>query len=302
MKLVAIGLGYCARHFVRTRGLAAATLGTTREPAQAARLSSEGFRVAYCDGAACDPAIPAALEACEAMLVSAAPQASGDPILQAFADNLRSAPRLERLIYLSSVGVYGDRAGDWVNEDAELRPANERSRERVEAEAAWHRFGEVNGKRVFVLRLAGIYGPGRNALTAVAEGKARRIVKPGQVFNRIHVEDVARAVEAALYSPRAGGVWNVSDDEPSAPGEPIAFAASLLGLPPPPEIAFEDAELSPMARSFWGESKRVSNARLKRELGVALAYPTFREGLQALRQSGEGRRRSLDEEEGQARP
>ena len=288
MTILAVGLGYCAERFVRTRGLFATTLGTTRDRARLDCLSRAGFRMAFWDGLECDAAVAAAVHGCEAMIVSAAPDIAGDPVLAAFRPALLAARRVTRVVYLSTIGVYGDYAGAWVDEAAALAPTNARSRARVQAEGDWLAFGQETGARVHILRLAGIYGPGRNALAAAARGDAKRIVKLGQVFNRIHVEDVARAIEAALASSAPGGVWNVADDEPSAPAAPIAYAAELLGLPPPPEIAFEDAQMSPMARSFWGESKRVSNARLKQILGVSLAYPTYREGLRALFESGEG--------------
>jgi nucleoside-diphosphate-sugar epimerase len=289
MKIVAIGLGYCARHFTATRGLASATLGTTRNRAQVEALRRLGFRAAFCDEADCDPEVRAGLIDCDALLVSAAPDENGDPVLCAFGAEIGAAAALRRIVYLSTVGVYGDHAGRWIEEDAEARPTSARSDSRLAAEDAWRRIGQERGARVHILRLAGIYGPGRNPLAALARGEARRIVKPGQVFNRVHVEDVARAIEAALASGAPSGVWNVADDEPTAPDEPIRFAAALLGLSPPPEIPFAEAAMTPMARSFWGECKRVANRRLKAELGVRLAYPTFREGLQALFAAGEGR-------------
>ena len=288
MSLLAIGLGYCARHFVRSRGLAATTLGTTRERSQIHALTTQGFHAAFCKDSECDSVVDAAISDCEALLVSAAPQAGVDPVVGAFGDRLRASRRLRRVVYLSSLGVYGDHQGAWVDEDSALRPNNARSRARANAEAEWLDFQRGTQADVHILRLAGIYGPGRNALEAVARGEARRIVKPGQIFNRIHVEDIARAIEAALRGAAPGAIWNVTDDEPGPPGDPIAYAADLLGAPPPPEIPFEAAEMSAMARSFWGENKRVSNARLKNALGVRLAYPTFREGLRALFEAGEG--------------
>jgi nucleoside-diphosphate-sugar epimerase len=189
---------------------------------------------------------------------------------------------LEWIGYLSTTGVYGDRAGGWVDETAELRPVNARSRWRVEAEAAW----AASGLPVEIFRLAGIYGPGRSAFDRLREGRAQRIVKQGQIFSRIHVDDIAAALAASIAAPRPAVVWNLADDEPAPPEDVIAYAAELLGLPVPPAIPFEEAELSPMARSFYAESKRVSNRRLRETLGVALAHPTYREGLRAILAAG----------------
>jgi nucleoside-diphosphate-sugar epimerase len=184
--------------------------------------------------------------------------------------------------YLSTTGVYGDRAGGWVDEDSELRPVNARSRWRVEAERAW----AESGLPVEIFRLAGIYGPGRSAFDRLREGRAQRIVKEGQLFSRIHVDDIAAALAASIATPRPGAVWNLADDEPAPPEDVIEHAARLLGLPVPPAIPFETAELTPMARSFYAESKRVSNRRLRETLGVALAHPTYREGLAAILAAG----------------
>ena len=187
------------------------------------------------------------------------------------------------MVYLSTVGVYGDHAGAWVDETTPPQPELGRGRERLAAEQAWQDFGAQHGVAVAILRLAGIYGPGQNALVQVASGKARRVVKPGQVFNRIHVGDIAQAIDAAFSRARPA-IFNVADDEPTPAGDPIVFAAKLLGREPPPEIAFEDAapSMSPMALSFWQDCRRVRNDKLKRELGVTLRYPTYREGLRAL--------------------
>jgi nucleoside-diphosphate-sugar epimerase len=184
---------------------------------------------------------------------------------------------------LSTVGVYGDHGGAWVDEESTPQPDSDRGRERLAVEHAWQKFGQRSRAAVAILRLAGIYGPGRNAFVQIARGDARRIVKPGQVFNRIHVGDIAQAIDAA-FARAAAGIFNVADDEPSPAGDPIVFAAQLLGLEPPPEIAFAEAapSMSPMGLSFWQECRRVRNGKLKRELGVSLLYPTYREGLRAL--------------------
>jgi nucleoside-diphosphate-sugar epimerase len=184
--------------------------------------------------------------------------------------------------YLSTVGVYGDRKGRWVDESTSPKPNSERTEARVEAERAWLEFGEQTGMRVQVFRLAGIYGPGRSVFDKLNAGTARRIRKDGQVFSRIHVEDIANVLEASIAHPNGGAIYNVADDEPAAPDEVVAYAAKLIGVQPPPEIAFEEADLSPMARSFYEGSRRILNARIKSELGVRLRYPTYREGLASL--------------------
>ena len=217
------------------------------------------------------------------LLVSVPPGTSGDPVLRTFGPQI-AASELKRIVYLSTIGVYADHAGDWIDETAAMS-GDGRRRLRIDAEAAWL---ALTGDRTTSLRLAGIYGPGRNALRNLQAGTARRIVKPGQVFNRIHVEDIARAIDAAFASDHAG-VWNVCDDEPGPPQDVIAHAASLMGVTPPPDVPFETAEMSPMARSFYATNNRVSNARLKHELGIKLTYPTYRDGLAALWQAGDGR-------------
>jgi nucleoside-diphosphate-sugar epimerase len=192
--------------------------------------------------------------------------------------------------YLSTVGVYGDHQGAWVDEMTECRPVSERSVERLMAEKAWTAFGGTHHVPIAILRLSGIYGPGNNALVNVARGTARRIIKPGQVFNRIHVEDIAQAVLAS-FDKRYAGIVNVTDDEPAPAQDVVAFAAELLGLSVPPDIPFEDSGLSEMGRSFYGECKRVSNKRLKGELSVNLRHPNFTLALRALAAGGDGRQR-----------
>ena len=229
-----------------------------------------------------EDAIARDLASSDAVLVSIPPGAAGDPVLAAFGETIAAAPHLRWIGYLSTIGVYGDHAGGWVDEATPPRPVSARSRERVAAEEAWASLGRASGKAVQVFRLAGIYGPGRSALDKLADGTAKRLVKPGQVFNRIHVDDIAAVLAASLDRPRAGAIYNVTDDEPAAAQDVVAHAAELAGVPPPPEIPFEEAELTPMARSFYGENKRVRNALIRDELGVRLAYPTYREGLAAI--------------------
>jgi nucleoside-diphosphate-sugar epimerase len=295
MKLVVFGLGYTSLALVhRHRSMFTAVGGTVRSLAKAARLRhapplGEDVVARQFEGAIVDPAIAGDLAEADALLVSVPPDAAGDPVLRAFAPVIGAAPRLAWIGYLSTVGVYGDHGGGWVDETSPLRPASDRSRRRVAVEEAWLAFGQTRGLAVHIFRLAGIYGPHRNALANLADGTARRIVKPGQVFNRIHVDDIANVLAASLARPSPGAIYNVSDDEPALPQDVVAYAARLLGLEPPPDIPFDDAPLSPLGRSFYGENKRVSNRRIRDEL-VGLAYPTYREGLAALAAMGEGRR------------
>jgi nucleoside-diphosphate-sugar epimerase len=191
---------------------------------------------------------------------------------------LRRAPNAAWIAYLSTTGVYGDHGGGWVTEESPLAPNTERGARRLAAERQWLALPQP----AHLFRLAGIYGPGRNQLLTVVDGTARRIIKPGQVFSRIHVDDIAATLEASIASPNPGRAYNVCDDEPCPPQDVVAYAAKLLGKPVPPDIAFVDAALSPMARSFYADSKRVSNRRIREELGVKLLYPTYREGLKAL--------------------
>ncbi|MEZ5851441.1 MAG: SDR family oxidoreductase [Hyphomicrobiaceae bacterium] len=281
--LLCLGLGYSAR-MVATRlareGWRIA--GTAREAGGLDRIADAGWRALPFDAAAPSPALAAALRAATHVLVSIPPDAAGDPVLRCHGDDLRQAAGLCWIGYLSTVGVYGDHAGGWVDEATPPAPVSQRSRWRVAAEAEWLAAGAACAVPVQVFRLAGIYGPGRSAIDSLRAGTARRIVKPGQVFNRIHVEDIATTVLAGMAHPEATGLFNVTDDEPAPPQDVVAFAASLLGVPPPPEMPFETAELSPMARSFYGETKRVANGRIKRALGVTLRYPSYREGLAAI--------------------
>jgi nucleoside-diphosphate-sugar epimerase len=218
------------------------------------------------------------------------PGAHGDPVLKQLGAALARRRPLRSIVYLSTIGVYGDRGGEWVDETSEARPGSPRSHARLAAEHAWQELAGKDDRAVAILRLAGIYGPGRSALVNLVNGTAKRIVKPGQVFNRIHVADIARAIDAC-FAKNADGVFNVADDEPAPPQDVIAFAAALLGVTPPPEIPFAQARatMSPMAQSFYAENRRVRNDKLKRELGVQLEYPTYCEGLRALFAAGDGR-------------
>jgi nucleoside-diphosphate-sugar epimerase len=285
--LLCFGLGYSAEHFVAAYGDGFERIvGTVRGAERAAVLNahfSGRLKALVFDGKSPTPELHHAIAEAEAALISIPQDEHGDPVLRTFANEFARARRLSALVYLSTVGVYGDHRGEWVDEDTPADPVAPRARNRRAAEQAWQDFGKSRGIAVAVLRLAGIYGPGRNAFTRLARGDARRIVRPGQVFTRIHVDDIAQAIDAAL-AQHALGIFNVADDEPAPPGDPLTFAASLLGVPPPPEIPYEQAapSMSPMAISFWQECRRVKNDKLKRELGVSLRFPTYREGLLAL--------------------
>jgi len=285
--LLCFGLGYSAEHFIGRFGTRFERIvGTVRGAERAAsRNVSAGDRLTVLpfDGVTPTAELERAIGTADAALISIPQTEAGDPVLAAFGETLARAANLQSVVYLSTVGVYGDRGGAWVDEDTPPQPDSIRGHHRLTAERGWHQLGAQTGAAVAILRLAGIYGPGRNALTQIARGTARRIVKPDQVFNRIHVADIAQAVEAA-FARKAAGIFNVADDEPGPPGDPIVFAARLLRREPPPEVAFADAapSLSPMALSFWQECRRVRNDKLKRELGVKLIYPTYREGLRAL--------------------
>jgi nucleoside-diphosphate-sugar epimerase len=285
--LICFGLGYSAQHFVEIFGQKFdRVVGTVRDTERAAALNaqpSERLKALIFDGNSATPELRSAIAEADAALVSVPPVDNGDPVLRACGDVLAHAQRLRGVVYLSTIGVYGDHGGAWVDETTPPQPGAARSRERLAAEQAWIDFGARRGIAVVILRLAGIYGPGQNALVQIASGKARRIVKPGQVFNRIHVGDIAQAIDAAL-ARRVSGVFNVADDAPTPPADPIVFAAQLMGVEPPPEIPFEQAapSMSPMALSFWQECRRVKNDKLKRQLGISLRYPTYREGLRAL--------------------
>ncbi len=294
-ELFVFGLGFSAQGYVSRHGAGYQRITATRRQLRDAATDTATPRLTLhaFDGSATttpDPAIAAALSRASHLLVSARPDQAGDPTLRHFGDLIAGATGLTHIVYLSTVGVYGDHQGAVIEEDAELRPGSARNRARVTVEQQWLELGRATGKSVHVLRLAGIYGPGRNQLVKIRDGVAHRLIRAGQVFNRIHVDDIAAAIDAAFNRAQVEQrVWNVTDSEPCAPQLPVEYAAELLGVAPPPAIAFEDAELTPMARSFWSGNKRVSNRRMREELGVTLTYPSYREGLAALAAAGEGR-------------
>ncbi len=290
MKLFAFGLGYCARHFLSRFGASFADVsGTVRSAAKARELAEENVECLIFGPEGEDPEVAQRVAAADAVLVSVPPGVSVDPVLARFGHRIADLRRPQTIIYLSTIGVYGDRGGEWVDESFAPAPSSTRSQARLQAEKSWAAIGKGKDKRVRILRLAGIYGPGRNALVNLKGGSARRIVKKDQVFNRIHVEDVSAAIAAALIYEGADALFNVSDDAPAPPQDVVTFAAMLMGIEPPPEQDVETAELTPLARSFYAENKRASNRRLKEELGVDLAFPTYRVGLEALWEAGEGR-------------
>jgi nucleoside-diphosphate-sugar epimerase len=281
--LLCFGMGFSAQALARRPELAGwNVLGTARTTEGVSRLQGAGFQACLFDDTLSKAT---AMSGPLHLLLSAPPSAEGDPVLARFGSGLAAlASRIAWVGYLSTTGVYGDHAGGWVDEDTPLAPRSDRARRRAEAEAAWLAWGKAHGVAVQVFRLAGIYGPGRNQLEGMRAGTARRIDKPGQVFSRIHVDDIANVLSASIAKPRPGRVYNVCDDEPCAPEIVVAFAARLLGLSPPPLEKYADVRdtLSPMAASFYDESKRVRNSRMKDELGVKLQYPTYREGLRSL--------------------
>ncbi|HUN48558.1 MAG TPA: SDR family oxidoreductase [Stellaceae bacterium] len=281
--LFCFGLGYTASFLARA--LAAEgwrVVGTAQTEEGCARLAASGIEAYRFDRE--HPLADGATLLGEAthLLSSVPPEESGDPVLAAHGRDLAALPRLQWVGYLSTTGVYGDRGGGWVDEESELAPTGERGRRRVAAEAGWRDLHRRHGRPVHVFRLAGIYGPGRSALDTVRAGTARRVHKPGQIFSRIHVEDIVRAMRASMARPDPGAVYNLCDDDPAPPEAVIAFACELLGVAPPPLVPLEEARLSPMARSFYDDSKRVANRRMKEALGVRLRYPSYRDGLRAL--------------------
>ena len=287
--MLIFGMGFSGRAIARRLAKDGWRItGTSRTPDGLAAIKALGHEALLFTGEAPGEGITAAVNTATHVLVSAGPDANGDPVLAHHRKDLAAAPALTWIGYLSTVGVYGDFGGAWVDETAALKPASTRGRRRVKAEAAWQEIARETTNALHIFRLAGIYGPGRSPLAKLKAGTARRIAKPGQVFNRIHVEDIAGVIAASITRPNPGAIYNVADDEPAPPQDVVVYAASLLGIEPPPETTFDNANMTPMARSFYGENKRVSNARLKDELEYRFQYPTFREGLRALADSDAG--------------
>ena len=287
MRVFFFGLGYCARRLIHREPWIEAS-GTARTAEAVSALRREGVEAYQFDGAEADPGLEEALGRAEAIVVSIPPRDGAGAALNRFASAIVVAPNLRRILYYSTIGVYGDHGGAWVDETSATRTRTARGLARLEDEARWTAAAQARGAQPDILRLAGIYGPGRNALVNLRRGEARRIVKRGQVFNRAHVDDIAQISSLALTLGLKGQIWNVADDEPAPPQNVIAYAASLLGLESPPEEPFDEARLSPMAQEFYADNKRVSIAKAKADLGFAPAYPTYREGLKALAEAGEG--------------
>jgi len=282
-RLFCFGLGYSARALpaaLLAEGWSVA--GTCRTEEERAALAAQGFDVFLFDRGRPLADTAGALQGATHLLSSVPPDETGDPVIYHHGPDIAGLKTLRWAGYLSTTGVYGDRDGGWVDEQAERQPSGRRGRRRVAAEDAWTDLWLTHGVPVHLFRLAGIYGPGRNALETVRQGRARRIVKPDQVFSRIHVDDIAAVLRASMAAPHPGTAYNVCDDEAAPPDVVIAHACTLLGVAPPPEEPFETAEMSEMARSFYADNKRVSNRRIKEELGVSLACPDYRAGLEKL--------------------
>ncbi|MDR6100784.1 nucleoside-diphosphate-sugar epimerase [Agrobacterium larrymoorei] len=285
-QLMIFGAGYSGRAIAKSlQDSMVRVCGTTRSAEQADKLRSLGITPFIFDGETLDSAIRSELSTVTHLVQSIAPGRTGDPLMRLCGRNLKSLmPQLEWVAYLSTVGVYGNHDGAWVDEETPCKPVSARSLERVEAEQAWTKAAHDASVRLCILRLSGIYGPGRNGFMNLEKGTARRLIKQDQVFNRIRVEDIG-AASAFLVSRNASGIFNVTDDEPAPPQDVVTFAAELMKIEPPPEQSFETAELSPMARSFYGENKRVSNGKL-RHMGFSFRYPDYRVSLRELWESG----------------
>ncbi len=275
--LLSFGHGYSARALAaRLMGQGWRIIGTTRSPAKLSEIATTGVEPLLWPGTDVADLVAQVPN----ILISAGPDADGDPVLNALKDQFTAgAARMRWVGYLSTTGVYGDHRGGWVDEDTALAPATRRGMARVKAEAAWQGIPDLP---LHIFRLAGIYGPGRGPFAKVKNGTARRIIKQGQVFSRIHVDDIAQALELSINAPQPGAIYNLCDDDPAPPQDVIGHAAELLGLPVPEAVDFETAEMTPMARSFYAESKKVRNDRIKDKLGWKPCYPDYRIGLAAL--------------------
>jgi nucleoside-diphosphate-sugar epimerase len=283
--LFCFGLGFSAKVLAaQLHGQGWGVIGTSRSLEKAADIAALGYDSHVFDGLAPLSDASVLLPATH-LLISVPADDNADAVLRWHGADIAKLPNLKWLGYLSTTGVYGDTGGNWVDETTPVHPNQARSKRRAEAEAAWLRLQAEHGVPVHVFRLAGIYGPGRNQLEGVKRGSAHRINKPGQVFCRIHVEDIAQVLRASMARPDPGAIYNLADDEPAPPQDVVAYAAQLLNLPVPPEVPFAQAQLSPMAASFYADNRRVRNDRIKSELGVTLTYPTYREGLKALQSS-----------------
>ncbi|EKE73812.1 SDR family oxidoreductase [Oceanibaculum indicum] len=277
--LFCFGFSYTAEWLARTllpEGWKIA--GTAREADKRAAMEARG--IAAYPFPLPDPA--QALAGVTHILSSVPPRDGHDPVVATHDAVLRKLPNLAWAGYLSTTGVYGDTGGAWVDEDSPLAPSTPSGKARVAAEAEW----QALNIPLHIFRLSGIYGPGRSAIDQLRTGTAKRIVKPGQLFNRIHVADIAQVLAASMARPDPGAIYNLADDEPASSADVVLEASRLLGVEPPPEIPLEQAGLGPMGLAFYSETKRVRNERIKRDLGITLACPTYREGLAACLAAG----------------
>lgn len=282
-RLFCFGLGYTALALAgRLKSEGWRIAGTSRSFDKLVALGEKGFEVFAFDREPPLPDAAAALAGTTHLLLSIPPDEGGEPVFDAHRDPIAALEGLAWVGYLSTTGVYGDAGGAWVDEESALAPTNPWGRRRVIAEAAWLSLVRLAGAPIHIFRLAGIYGPGRSALSRLRDGKARRIAKPDHVMSRIHVDDIVRVLQASMARPHPGAIYNVCDDEAAPQADVVAYAAEMLDVAPPPLEPFATAELSAMARSFYQDSRRVSNRRIKDELGVSLAYPSYREGLNAV--------------------
>lgn len=281
-KLFIVGYGYTARALVRKLREGGGWLfaGTTRSPERAAAIQADGVEPIIWNGGTFDAG---AFHDATHILVSTPPDENGCPALNAAGDAITAhADPIQWIGYLSTNGVYGDHGGAWVDEASALRGNSPRAKRRIEAENAWREFADKHNFRLVTFRLPGIYGPGRSAIDTVRNGTAKRIYKAGQVFSRIHVDDIAVALAASINKPDAGDIFNLADDEPAPPQDVIEYACGLLGVEPPPLVPIEEADLPDMAKSFYADNKRISNARMKKSLGIMLQYPNYRVGLRKV--------------------
>lgn len=282
-RLFCFGLGYSAERLARDLIDDGWTIaGTFRNAEKASTFEEMGVETVFFDGDHPISGVEKVLAGATHLLISAPPGSNGDPVLRHHKDDIARLSDLAWVGYLSTTGVYGDRKGEWVDEGCERTPSGTRGERRVVAEDGWLDLRRTHQVPVHLFRLAGIYGPGRNALETVRSGRARRVDKPGQVFSRIHVDDIAQILKASIEHLNPGTAYNVCDDEAAAPQTVIEYACTLLQVDPPPLVPFDEADLSEMARSFYADNKRVSNERIKQELMVSLKWPTYREGLQGL--------------------
>lgn len=289
MATLFFGLGFSSQasaRAMRASGGFAPIYGTVRTPEKAIALTGEGVTGLVFDGTQASREVSEVLRGGTVghVVFSIAPDADGDPVLREHRADLDADSALEWLCYYSTVGVYGDFGGAWIDESAELVPRNMRSDYRVVAEQQWRDYAAERGVPLCILRLAGIYGPGRSSFDKLRDRTARRIIKPGQVFNRIHVEDIARVTTLAAQK-RLAGTFNMADDEPAPPQDVIAYAADLIGMDVPPDLPFETAEMTPMQKSFYRDNKRVSNRAIKTALGIEMLYPNYRAGLAQILES-----------------